>query len=102
MKPILVVALVLACLTAAPLASRQLNPSGQPDTELLARIRELSARLRVRESDPVDRARYMREVQNVTTRLYGEVDRYVATSLNTNQRLEEVEARLRTLLADHR
>jgi hypothetical protein len=83
-------------------AQQPIESTEQADRDAAERINAVTQRMNFREDDPVDQARYYAELDELTNRLRGEVDDYIHTALNANEGSGLIQARLRTLLAEHR
>ena len=81
-------------------SAQQTQPAEQYDRDVAVRIRALSERLRFTGDEP-DLARRYAELNEVTDRLRGEVDGYIQAAVNATEGSQRIQARLRTLLAEH-
>lgn len=94
--PLLIMTLALA--GAAQLS----HPAGASDHEIAGRIAALSTGLHFNGADPAESAQRYAELGKLTDRVRAEVDGYVQAALKASEGSEQIQARLRTILADHK
>jgi hypothetical protein len=85
-------------LTLGLLGAAQGTTLTQREGEITARVSALMMRLDYRDTDPADKDRYFKDMDDVTAGVRGEIDNYLQSVVDPREPSQQIQSRLRKLL----